>query len=357
MSADRRLLELDGLRGLAALAVVWFHFSVRYDEMISPRTGVWPHFDVGQYGVALFFMISGFVILMTLERTPSLADFTVARFSRLYPAYWAAMAVTYATIFFYGLSDLRASGFDALLNITMLQRLLGAEHVDGVYWSLQAELLFYVAICLLWFLGGRQRLFLFLTVWLLLGFASWLALPLLEQTSAPAAKLVRMASTLFNLPNIPLFACGIGLYRWYRERSRGGLMLVGLALTLYLLEHGWIEGLVASCLAGLLALGIFGHAPLLRSRLLVALGAISYTLYLIHQNVGYCLLHYLGRHHWNPNLGIVAAGVFSVFLATLLTLFIERPASAWIRNRWKKRLRTPEAPGRVLSLLPQPATN
>src|SRR3954471_184909 len=81
-----RIAELDALRGLAALGVALFHFS-----LLDPAAG--PGFAIGASGVDLFFIISGFVILMTLERTRDWKDFLVGRFSRLYPAYWACVTL------------------------------------------------------------------------------------------------------------------------------------------------------------------------------------------------------------------------------------------------------------------------
>src|SRR5262245_55208370 len=86
-SQSGRFLELDVLRGLAAMTVVFFHFSrhgTRYFEAYP--FDFWP----GEFGVHLFFTISGFVIYFTLERSRTVGDFLFSRFSRLYPAYWAA---------------------------------------------------------------------------------------------------------------------------------------------------------------------------------------------------------------------------------------------------------------------------
>ena len=80
-----RLLELDALRGIAAMAVMGFHYTTLYSHETG-HLGELP-FEVryGNYGVHLFFMISGFVIFMTLERTRTAKDFIVSRFSRLFP--------------------------------------------------------------------------------------------------------------------------------------------------------------------------------------------------------------------------------------------------------------------------------
>src|SRR6187200_1820250 len=74
MPIQKRLRGLDGLRGIAVLAVMAYH----YDEQRA-------HY--GLLGVEMFFVISGFVILMTMEKTNSLFAFVWHRAARLYPAY------------------------------------------------------------------------------------------------------------------------------------------------------------------------------------------------------------------------------------------------------------------------------
>jgi peptidoglycan/LPS O-acetylase OafA/YrhL len=89
-----RLHELDVLRGLAALCVVVSHYtsySARY--LSGAPFGVLVPTIYGFYAVLLFFMISGFVIYFTLERSRTWQDFAVSRVSRLYPAYWTALTL------------------------------------------------------------------------------------------------------------------------------------------------------------------------------------------------------------------------------------------------------------------------
>jgi peptidoglycan/LPS O-acetylase OafA/YrhL len=98
MSKQNRLFELDVLRGIAALGVVMYHYTTHYDELYGHSQKVLIYFPFGQYGVELFFIISGFVIFMSLERTKSSLDFIVGRFSRLYPAYWTAVILTFTIV-------------------------------------------------------------------------------------------------------------------------------------------------------------------------------------------------------------------------------------------------------------------
>jgi hypothetical protein len=86
----RRLRELDSLRGIAAVCVLLFHLSYHTD----PYRQFPIQFPWGHYGVELFFVISGFVILMTLERSASRTEFVISRVTRLYPTYWCAVLFT-----------------------------------------------------------------------------------------------------------------------------------------------------------------------------------------------------------------------------------------------------------------------
>jgi peptidoglycan/LPS O-acetylase OafA/YrhL len=129
MNDARRLSSLDGLRGLAALSVVAYHYS--------PTLGYY-----GLLGVELFFVISGFVILMTLEPVHSLAEFAVGRAARLYPAYWLSVAV--AGLFLWATHQAGAKSI--LINATMLQAFLQRPSIIDPYWTLAYELWFYAVM-------------------------------------------------------------------------------------------------------------------------------------------------------------------------------------------------------------------
>ncbi|MFK0294242.1 acyltransferase family protein [Streptomyces sp. NPDC090442] len=154
---------MDGLRLLAALAVVLYHFVAREGAWSSDAKALFPDsFSLAAYGwlgVQLFFLISGFVICMSCWGR-SLGDFFTSRVVRLFPAYWFAVLATAAgLIVFRGDGD-RLSWRTVLTNLTMLHEPLGVEHVDGVYWTLFAEMRFYLLFAALawWALAYRRVL-------------------------------------------------------------------------------------------------------------------------------------------------------------------------------------------------------
>ena len=88
--AAPRYLEVDVLRGLAAFWVVLSHYLPHWDEYLDPTFIIIPR-AWGAYAVNLFYVISGFVIFITLDRCRTVTDFAILRFSRLYPTYWVTL--------------------------------------------------------------------------------------------------------------------------------------------------------------------------------------------------------------------------------------------------------------------------
>ena len=99
----KRIQELDALRGIAAMMVVLYHYTTRYDQLYEHSVSLPFSFSYGTFFVQLFFIISGFVIFLTLDQTKNSLDFVVSRISRLYPAYWTAIVITFLSVQAFGL--------------------------------------------------------------------------------------------------------------------------------------------------------------------------------------------------------------------------------------------------------------
>jgi peptidoglycan/LPS O-acetylase OafA/YrhL len=142
-----RMTWLDGLRGFAAIVVVFWHLGPR--AVVNAQSAhEWV--DLGKFGVVLFFIISGYVIPMSLERHGSLRHFWVSRIFRLYPA-WAVSAVLMLVLLFWGLLATPAGiakdpVTTAVAHLTMLQGLLGVSNLVWIYWTLSYEMVFYLIV-------------------------------------------------------------------------------------------------------------------------------------------------------------------------------------------------------------------
>jgi peptidoglycan/LPS O-acetylase OafA/YrhL len=145
------------LRGIAALCVVFDHLT--YSVFQPVRDSVYHWFDPGQYGVFVFFLVSGYIVPASLERRGSVRGFWVSRVFRLYPLYLfalSAMIVLWAS----GIGSLSGMDSDAVTSsfadVFMLQSVLWAPTVPNVVWSLAYEMVFYLMLTAL-FLGGVHR--------------------------------------------------------------------------------------------------------------------------------------------------------------------------------------------------------
>lgn len=355
--AEARLDRLDGLRGVAALAVVFYHYTVRWTEpfhleTLYPFGTIFPDafpflVGAGDFGVRLFFVTSGFVILLTLEKSSGLLEFGVRRIARLWPTMLVCATLSTLIINLSGFADRVPSVarfevtpleyFSSIFFIdpNLVASVLGAPRshwVEGVYWTLWAEVRFYALIAIVWFLFGRR-------------FFKWAWLGLLCASVATAAGIapvsdsysVSLLLTLLLQPGyLAWFSFGIVAYKaWKHEFGLAELAILGTCiLSAFWIEPGNMIGInLAVLVAFLIAIfrgpwtGFLTFGPLL------SIGLASYPLYLFHERFGVILLHDLG-HSGVPS-AILLPGMFVAAIAAALIIhrLIEEPSRQWIRRR------------------------
>jgi peptidoglycan/LPS O-acetylase OafA/YrhL len=343
---DRPRLEvLDGLRFLAAVAVMAAHFMAM-DLVWGRRTeDIFPGQVAanGWLGVYLFFLISGFVICMS-SWGRGVGAFAVSRVVRLYPAYWLSVVVTAVvlTIWPYvtrGPIDWR----DALANLTMVHEPFGVPSIDEVYWTLWVELKFYLLFSLVVWWGLTYRR--------VVGFCVlWLGAVTAAKAFVPDEYL--LVHQVLTTNYAPLFIAGIAFYLMHRFRPTPLLWgLVGVSLLLTLPVALWRNRLTADpgevppgpvpviallVLCFLLVAGVaLGWLHWVRGRWLVVLGATTYPLYLLHLPVGGTMIRLW--QDWLPAPLLVAlVSAVLVLLAWLVHRYVERPVAPRMKRglRW-----------------------
>lgn len=332
----QRLNQLDALRGLAAMAVVLFHFSTRFSELYPQAAPqVWS-FPLGYVGVNLFFIISGFVIFMTVERTARPADFVVSRVSRLYPAYWVAIGLTFVITHTLTLPGKTVSLTTALVNGLMFHGFFGTPHVDGVYWTLEVELLFYALILVLFVSRKLARVHLILMGLLALRLAYHFAAVWWGQDWSWTV------FRLLNLRNIAWFALGICCYQWAQPQPAGKSAALapytaGAALLSLLLTESALAGLLGLAFSLAVLAAAQGRLRWLDARPFVWLGAISYPLYLLHENIGWAVMLRLQQLDWSAGWACAGALALVLALSEAVSRWVERPAMRWIRALYRRR--------------------
>jgi peptidoglycan/LPS O-acetylase OafA/YrhL len=344
MNTRARFPELDLLRFLAACAVMLFHYTYLGPQHHS-WSGAFPLlgqiFKYGYMGVDVFFILSGFVILLTAYEKDAIA-FTVARMVRLYPAYWICVTVTTYAIVLIGTGHDPIGVRQYVANLTMLHSFLGIKDVSGVYWTLAVELQFYFLIFLVLLTGQIRRLGGLLGLWL---FAS-IILSLREPHGIAHFFLFPEWSSYF-IAGAMLFLIHREGPSTYKVSVVAGCYILSTAYAIRLLpfggeklEPGFSAPVIASVLA--VAYGTFLFISL-RPRLtggsnpFYILGLITYPLYLLHQDLGLILLRSAP-----PQVNRVLLLCMVVAAMILLSWLVHVGPERWLALRLKSLLARPQ---------------
>ncbi|MGZ0147594.1 acyltransferase family protein [Kribbella sp. WER1] len=338
-----RLHEVDLLRICAAVAVMAYHYL--FSAYAGGLGGLhFPHVDLvaryGYLGVDLFFTISGFVVLLSAwNRSPR--SFVVSRAVRLYPAYW--VAVTLTTLVSVGFSQGRfpVSLPQYLANLTMFNSLPNIRNVDVVYWTLWAELRFYVMILVLTWIGiTARRVTIF--CW------AWLAAMFVFQ----AGLLPHATDLVLNTQFAHYFIAGMALCLIHRfgptpqtlaivALSLGNAIYrgIGFADRVGIRYHTEIHRTVVVAIIVAIFAIMLAVALKLTHRLgqpwFAVLGALTYPLYLVHAHIGFVIFERLGDQV-NHVLLVAATMLLMVGVAAVLHYGVERPLAPRLKRLLSK---------------------
>ncbi|WP_285424432.1 MULTISPECIES: acyltransferase [unclassified Pseudomonas] len=324
-----RLAYLDALRGIAALLVVFTHLFVPvvghvwvFDNLIDP----------GKLGVLWFFMISGVVIPYSLKPVADGAQrFLISRFMRLYPAYWLSLLLFVLMLKLSGAT--LPSWPQIVANLTMVQAALGFDDVVGLYWTLFIELVFY-ALCLALFLAGKLYDLVFRArcslAFLLLGLAM-AAVREVTERKLPVALPLALSLMFF----------GSVWRQWLLAEHSPTLtrqlkrLLIAFAVLLpptlimaYNKDMGTGETWGRYCFTYAVAISSFlllTRSVRLDHPALVWLGAVSYSLYLLHPSMGMLSELLLGKTGASALVIALCATLLTLGAAHLCFRYIEHP--------------------------------
>jgi peptidoglycan/LPS O-acetylase OafA/YrhL len=324
--AAGRLEFLDALRGLAAFAVILQHAG----QNLSPSYSAFAFsiFDLGNFGVTVFFLCSGFIIPISLERQGSLRSFWIRRFFRLYPLYWFCIVADLLLGYLSGWARYPAGFFShpaayILANLTMFQNSIGFSDILGPAWTLPFELMFYIIVSIQ-FRMGLIKYTVPMAVGILLSAVIVEGIVPLTLGILLPNGIVSFYGTMF---------VGAVFYRYStgeigRSTLQGVLVLaivtelVTLLGDLYL-QPVWFHWITARLLAYVVFILALTFRKQFSARWLCGLGVISYSLYLVHPYP----MALIGNQQ-NVWLTLCVWVVAIVLVASVTYRLVERPAIA-----------------------------
>jgi peptidoglycan/LPS O-acetylase OafA/YrhL len=352
MKSTRGRIEfLDGLRGLAILMVILWHcYGPTYADHL-PFGDEFVIFPIRDFwvGVELFFLISGFVITMTLERCESLIEIGTRRWLRLFPA----MLVTSILILTFDMTvgigpHVQRSFVNLLPGLLFVSPAiihtftrLSIESMDGTFWSLYVEVSFYIVFGILYFRFGLlpaiTQIFVLSVLACTMGFMASLGL---------GGSLFGRIAAMFDwlgLVHFGWFASGAFFFEYFRTRRLCLFFVASLSGAIAALDwksdYFSLENRIALLVVvALFALAVWSTRAqrLLSTRALVLTGFISYPLYLVHANISVGLTEVLGQRvpglpTWLYPIGPIALMLAIAFvIAKYFEPAIRRLLEAWI---------------------------
>ncbi len=334
----RRVEILDPLRFVAAMSVVFYHYGFRgaaADGLTNiSLPGVSHLAKYGYLGVEMFFMISGFIIAHSAHgRNPR--EFAIARVIRIYPGFVACMTLT-ALVLLWAAPGVSVSPIQWAANLIIYAPGLGQEYVDGVYWTLVVEITFYAWVALLLAVGLFDRYAMLIAL-------AWLSGSLMNQLVVGSWQVEQLLITAYS----GFFAIGLAIHELHRKRaSKLGILVLAYAVALSVFQaiqriprlnatyagdlSPWVVGgVVVASAALMLSVLLVRRVPVSRG-VLLAVGGLTYPLYLLHQFIGYTIFNrFAGIVPTWPLVLVVVAAMLA--LSWAVWRWVERPAQKTLK--------------------------
>jgi peptidoglycan/LPS O-acetylase OafA/YrhL len=324
-----RNLNLDMLRFFSALLVVAYHFGFRmavtgdggetgFSEF--SHTAIWL-----DCGFLIFFSISGYVITLSAEGRSAM-EFAIGRFARLWPTFVVCATITAVILYNWPIESVPVPTLKQwAAHFVINSRALGQPFLDGAYWTIVYEIVFYgwvfIMIALGWFEHHWKRIL-----------CLWLAVSVANEFALDSNLIRKLLITEYS----GYFAFGVAIYKFETQNTKMAALIVFatvvwaalsqlLTADQFFAQYGVNRNTLGLLLVGpiccaVVAICAFGQTLPLKASIATTLGALTYPLYLLHQNIGYAAFTHYGESHGRWLVG-------TLLIATLLL-------TAWILARW-----------------------
>lgn len=326
---------LDVLRGFSAIMIVLYHYTTRYIEnpiTDNPAKVDWLiTFPYGCAAVSTFFILSGFLTSKYIFNSDKkdIPTFVKRRFIRLYPSFLITMLSTAFVLKFF-FSNIEISLLQVVVNLTMVPSLFGQRAIDGVYWTLQVELFFYLGVIFLMLIKREVEKKTFLLF--------WLSVPLIVK--CVDNKIIdSFLNIVFIANHISLFLAGVGIFLLNKKNENKIYSL--LLLFLCFISQLFLSDItqIAFFIVSIFFIIYFTRLKNVSVQpvyliFFKKIGDISYPLYLFHQMVGFTLI-YLIQTKCGISSEIVI--LLPILISLLYSYFVHGYIEKIIQKKFGKR--------------------
>ncbi len=321
---DKRIgTNIYTLKGIGAILIIIYHYSVYYGYGYGEFTLKYFNFAYLSFPIPMFFIFSAFFLYKKAAAFRDPVKLAVYRMTRLYPMYWIAVLFSSAVIC---LAGEPISAGKVLLNLTMVEKLFGVDHIDGAYWTMFYEIMLLVILAAASLIPvKKQKLVsqpvLLCACWLALGAAASAFMKLRHIDNSSVAVL------LFACRYAPVFVMGIIFYLRYAApeklsaRTFAVFYAASVAYELVLgqnIYHG-IYGILSILICHMAFSGRLTRFRLFSWKPLADLGRISYCIYLTHNQFGRMLIARSAQVSQSPvwaGFAMVVIGIAAIVIAS-----------------------------------------
>lgn len=357
--SSNRIVFANHLRGIGALSVIVSHyigiFWIAHPEISNlmgvPALESFPNLPdalkiisdycivFGQFGVGVFFIVSGLVIPISLKDA-SWQDFILRRAMRIYPVYIAGFSFVILSIYLlskYAGVDFRYSASEIMAHFGVITRgPLGIDRIDGISWTLEVEIYFYLSMLL----------------------AARLLLKRGAREVIVAAILISCCSIVIMKSNKYLIGVqvgsglmlllGVAFYKFMSNQISQKKFIVVQIIIITLIPITWFSGSgvtkytqhwVSGYLLAILTFNacFYFKDRIKESTILSHLSDISYPIYVIHALFGYSVMYYIVSKGFGFYEAIAVALIASYAASLALHIFVEKPSMLWIKQSHNKK--------------------
>lgn len=307
-----------------------YHYTTRLVELFPEFDSRWTvEVPFGYMGVCVFFLLSGYLSLKQYKDNISLKNYLKSKFIRLYPSYWCAVIITFFVTKFF-LVERSVSTKTLLVNMTMLESFVGATPVDGAYWTLANELIFYAFIALVLVLLKQKSKF---SYWAL----GWVIIANIVVSFETNSIVYSLVNKLLMAQYAHMFLAGGFIYCFFYSQRIAERVLNVTGWLICIVTQFRVFSLGYGCffLISNFMLMYFIHSDAADSivtkktqhvlKPLTFIASISYPLYLIHQNIGYAIMVNISKMGILSEAMIIIPIVVVMLIAYYMHILIEKP--------------------------------